>query len=310
MKVLVVGAGAVGLTFASALSRSAAVTFAVRPARLTAMGCAPAPSVASRATGWRGIPVSADVVSVDSPGGPYDVVWLAVDSTALGEALLTGLRAALSPDGTVVCVQPGAGDWALVQRTFTGHRMVRGRIGFQAWVTPTPGLPGTGAGAAWYALPLSASVFGGDAGASAWVAETLRAGGLAARALRGGSIPSTESASAVLVPLVAGLELSEWRLGALANGSYVGVLRGLARTRLQELGVPLSRCIAAAVFNRLTLQAMALGSGALAINMERFLEVHFSKVGAQTLRQLESWEGTDMAAQARELMEVLASLRS
>ncbi|MET9605880.1 ketopantoate reductase family protein [Streptomyces sp. NPDC006512] len=98
MRILTVGAGAVGGYFGARLAQAGSdVSFLVRPARAEAL----------RARGLRvdgqgeSIRLAPRLVTAEAPGGPYDLVLLSVKSTAL-HATLADVEAAVGPDTAVL----------------------------------------------------------------------------------------------------------------------------------------------------------------------------------------------------------------
>ncbi|WP_030708829.1 2-dehydropantoate 2-reductase [Streptomyces sp. NRRL F-2580] len=98
MRILTVGAGAVGGFFGARLAAAGQdVTFLVRPARAKAL----------RARGLRvegqgeKLHLTPNLVTADAPGGPYDLVLLSVKATALHTAL-ADIEPAVGPDTAVV----------------------------------------------------------------------------------------------------------------------------------------------------------------------------------------------------------------
>ncbi|MER7762702.1 2-dehydropantoate 2-reductase [Streptomyces sp. NPDC097619] len=98
MRILTVGAGAVGGYFGALLARAGEdVTFLVRPGRAAVLrerGL----RISGLGEDWS---VSPTLVTADTLDGPYDLVLLSVKSTAL-EAALDGLAPAVGPDTVIV----------------------------------------------------------------------------------------------------------------------------------------------------------------------------------------------------------------
>ncbi|MFE1894838.1 2-dehydropantoate 2-reductase [Streptomyces yangpuensis] len=117
MRILTVGAGAVGGFFGARLAEAGQdVSFLVRPARAEAL----------RARGLRvegqgeKLRLTPKLVTADAPGGPYDLVLLSVKATALGPAL-ADIGPAVGPGTAVVPLLNGVAHLdALVARLGAG----------------------------------------------------------------------------------------------------------------------------------------------------------------------------------------------
>ncbi|MGW6946958.1 ketopantoate reductase family protein [Streptomyces xanthophaeus] len=98
MRILTVGAGAVGGFFGARLAQAGHdVSFLVRPARAKALA-ARGLRVEGQGESLR---ITPDLVTSDAPGGPYDLVLLSVKATAL-HAAVADVEAAVGPDTAVV----------------------------------------------------------------------------------------------------------------------------------------------------------------------------------------------------------------
>ncbi|WP_404961737.1 2-dehydropantoate 2-reductase [Streptomyces sp. 147326] len=98
MRILTVGAGAVGGFFGARLAAAGQdVSFLVRPARAKALA---ARGLRVEGQGER-LRLTPKLVTAGAPGGPYDVVLLSVKATAL-HAALADVEPAVGPDTAVV----------------------------------------------------------------------------------------------------------------------------------------------------------------------------------------------------------------
>ncbi|MFJ4776113.1 2-dehydropantoate 2-reductase [Streptomyces sp. NPDC088762] len=98
MKILTVGAGAVGGFFGARLAAAGRdVSFLVRPARAKALE---ARGLRVEGQGEK-LHLAPKLVTADAPGGPYDLVLLSVKATALHTAL-ADIEPAVGPDTAVV----------------------------------------------------------------------------------------------------------------------------------------------------------------------------------------------------------------
>lgn len=296
-RILVVGAGRVGQVYGHHLAEGgASVTVLVRPRheeearrgyRLHRVAL-----TGKRRPAWFRPEVLTSVASLTS-AARFDEVWLCVATTSLGDAWLAEIAAAV-PAATVVSVQPGLGVRDLLHRTIEPARLVMGIVAFLAWETPLPGSedpreraasddPGT----AYLIPPLQPiSISGGSERRALAVVDGLRAGGLAARLVEDAEADLAFS-TAMMMPIVAGLELAGWSLAGLSSDIELAALA----TRAVEEAVAVSQSetgrgapVASSLFHStLLLRAGARIAPRFApFDLETYLRAHFTKVGEQT----------------------------
>lgn len=281
-RVLMVGAGAVAQVYAQALQRSGASVLAcVRaparvPARLalTRLSLVRAP---------REVTFSFDaVLSAEQARAqaPYDAVWLALPSDALGGAWLSGLSEAFA-GATVVSLLPGLGDRsALAQLGVGPERLVRGLIALISFQEPL--VPGQH-GAACFLPPLLPTPFDGPRARTDAVVAALRAGGVAAQR-SAAALRRSPFLTAALMAHIASLEQVAWSLEAflrprVLRQSAQAAAQAVALAQLTEGPAPLLPPLASAFFVGLGLR---LARRLAPFPLEAYLRFHFSKVGAQT----------------------------
>lgn len=293
MKILIVGAGAVGQVYGWHLRQAGhEVTFFVkekyreevaRGLTLYRLGYG-----RSRRQDWPAVSVISSVQEVATQ--PWDQVWLTLASDALrGE--LAGQVLAQVGQATVVCLQPDIEDGAYVRsRLPTPGQMVQGLITFISYQSPLPGGSGP-EGIAYFLPPLAPGLFAGEAARVGPVVTALKAGGISAKVVRDFA-QAAAGAPALLQPLMAALEVNDWKLHTL-NGSQHMKL-GLAASR-EALTVAKAEAGANTGLLSLLLRPTAwrlivpLSQRVLPMDVETYLKYHYGKVGVQSRLMLDSY---------------------
>lgn len=295
LRILVVGAGATGTVFAAALARAGCdITFYVREhhrARLadglTLYHQGLVTVQEQRLSGFAVVTNNTDVAA-----GTWDEVWLTVPSDALRGPWLAPFLAATGR-ATLVVLQPDPEDIRYVRdHAGTDRTIVQGLIQFSAWQSPLPHEPATQQGITWLVPPGPGALFDADYAESATMAATLTRGGLRA-ATRRDLAGHAARLSAVMIPLVAGLELAGWQLERYAKHESLSLALAAAREALAaecarfNAPVPLSfRVLLNLPATALLLRAMPWVPG---FHAEAFLRWHFSKVDRQTRQMLATY---------------------
>lgn len=292
MKILVVGAGAVGQVYAWHLAQAGhELSFFVKAGYAEAL---------SRGTtlhrlGHRRMQTQhfRDFGLVTEPAAVaarhWDQVWLALPSDALRGALAARILASVG-QATVICLQPDIEDIDYVRAHVPAEQIVQGLITFISYQSPLPGCAGP-EGIAYYLPPLAPALFGGEMQRAAVVVAALKAGGLAAK-----EVPdfarAAAGAPAMMQPLMAALEINEWRLSGLIASPVFGM--GLAASR-EALAVAEKHAGADVRSLRPLLRPLAwrlllpLIRKLLPFDLERLLRYHYGKVRAQSLLMLDSY---------------------
>jgi 2-dehydropantoate 2-reductase len=322
MKVLVVGAGAVGQVYGQALQAGGAeLVFFARPRYRDALADpAGLPlRVLNRARDqqllrWRpdGVISTMDEVRAQR----WDAVWLCVSSPALQLPWFDELAQAVG-EATVVSLQPGLIDPAWMHARVPPERLVLGMIPYIAWTSPLPGqvpLQGDPAMTVWHP-PFSATPLSGPLDGVTAAAGLLRAGGLRARVV-GDATAGAGVASAVLLSTIAALEAAGWSLARLRSRTD---LRRAVACKDQAVaiaarfrGVPVPRLpvlLRPWMLRILTLLAPLV----VPFPLEAYLRAHFTKVGEQTRQSLRTWrqegEQRGMDVDAIAAMEAVLAAR-
>jgi hypothetical protein len=317
MRVLVVGAGAVGQVYARHLQLGGAeITFYVREKYRAEVARGFDMYPLNRKAKLRTEPVRFDgVTAITAPGeirAPYDQVWITVSSPALRGAWLPELVAATGPDATYVVLQPGLDDRKIVEAAgVVSARIVVGLISMISYHAPLPGetrFPKPGMA---YYLPPSPSLFTGERADA--VVAALRAGQQPAKRHKDAQLASLLPGSIMMAYLV-GLEASGWSFRALFRGPYAKLAARGSREAVAALAaahgrrVPLGLRLLA---RRTTLRlGLWFGVKIVPLDLETYLRVHFTKVGDQTREFMASYvalcEREGLPAEA--LRELIAAL--
>lgn len=310
MRVLIVGAGAVGQVYGAALHRAGwTVHYLVKPAHLAKWpdGFTLHTLTLFRAVEpfrWApaGLWTEPDAVEVDL------TLWT-VPTPVLHTPWLPRFLEAQG-DVPAVLLQPGLDELARVRALRPGMRLTQGLIALIAYAPPLPGATGgpRDGTAVWVPFGLRCPLAGPDAGA---LARALSAGGLPAseaRDLRSASAFGSAANSA----LVASLEAVGWRFDEVplsATSEAIG--QALAVTEA-ALGMRRPLALRAAGPTALGLLRWAARRRVLPLDLETYLRVHFVKVGAQTRQHLDELVATGDAEGVpvdalRHLREALAA---
>jgi 2-dehydropantoate 2-reductase len=296
MKALLVGAGAVGISYGYFLARGGAdVAFLVKPRHAEALRAGtevylPRKRGVREGQRWRGYEVLTTDAEVASRR--FDAVFLCMSATALRGSWLEPFLAALAPETTLVMLTPGAEDLAYLAARFPEQRIVAGLITLVAWQTPLPEEAPHTAGIAIWFPPMTKLPFSGPRTLTAPIVETLKRGGAPARSsseriARGGPL-----ASAVLTCHVAALQASGWTFKGLRNKGLAELAAAASRqgvcvlAHLQGRRPPMLR---GAIRAGLVGLALRVAASQMPFDFEVYLRYHFTKVADQTdfsLREL------------------------
>lgn len=293
MKILVIGAGAVGQVYGRHLAAAGhEITFFVKPRYAEEVSAGLVLHrlgyLRTRLETWRDYGVISSTAEIAVTA--WDQIWLCVASDALRSELTREILARAGK-ATVVCLQPGPDDAGRIREQLASpHQVVQGLITFISYQSPLPGRPGP-EGMAYYLSALAPGLFSGEADRVKDVVQALRKGGMAARA-----VSSLDEAGGggegFLIPLVAALELNSWELDSFGRSSEFSLGREAALEALSILerdhGARVGRT--RLLLNPLASRALlALAPRVLPLALEPYLEYHFSKVGTQTRQMLDSY---------------------
>lgn len=329
MRILMIGAGAVGQVYGHHLARGGAeVAFFVKPKYADALrkgmtlyrlqiGRKPE---RERLEGCR-ILTSLDEVQAET----WDQVWLCISTPALQGEWLEDLLAAIG-GATLVVLQPGLGVRDRVlgawQRALgegadpatLRSRVVTGLITAVAYQAPLPGDGLTEPGIAFWLPPLSPLPLGGDLARIGPVVQAFITGGCPARFAANVGQQGAIGMS-LLQPLIAALEASGWSMSGLRRSPLLGLACRASQQMLtvaaahEGVRPPLARMLAQPWIMGIVL---GLAPALVPMPFETYLKYHFTKVGEQTREllahniELGERHGLDVSAM-RELAATLTA---
>jgi ketopantoate reductase len=288
MRVLVVGAGAVGQVFGHHLAEGGAeVVWFVKPGHLAWVreGFTLYPLNRRRGAEPLRIEAPAHLTTPEEvERSAFDQVWLSVSATAMqGPWRAPLLRAA--GDATVVCLTPGIETQRLLLEDVSDARLVTGMIGLLAYQAPLPGETRFAKpGIAYWFPPLSPSRFSGPREALDAVLGALKRGGLPARRVAD-AVRAEELPSAVLTSYMLALEAADWSFAKMRAGDHLDLAARAAREALtvaaHSLGhaPPASRALLRGWVGRM---GLSIAPRLAPVDLEAYLAHHFGKVRDQT----------------------------
>lgn len=285
MKILVVGAGAVGSVYAYHLQRGGAeVWLYVRPRYKAA--CERGITLYQLNHGRRRrrlVPTGCLTSAAEVAAGSWDQVWLCVSTTALLKPWFAEIAGGIGT-ATVVGLQPGPEARAVLLAQVLERQLVSGVITMVSYQAPLPGEKVRDPGIAYWLPPGSPNGFKGPARRTGLVVKALRAGGCPA-AVHPALEKLSGFGSGLLMPLIASLELAGWSFSEFKRGSRLHRALEAAREACAavsaELGEPPPFWLRMLVpgLARLLLSA---APHVVPLDLETYFRYHFTKVGDQT----------------------------
>ena len=294
MRVLIVGAGAVGQVYGRHLAAGGAevgVYVRKKYAAACQAGLTLYPLNDSRdpdrcRTTFQ--PIAVRSTPEQLVGEHWDQVWLCISSTALWSGdWLTPLLAA-APSATIVSLQPGLKDRDKLLEKLPAARLVMGMIAFIAWQAPLPGESLHPPGIMYWHPPLSPSPFSGPDDAVHRIVSALTAGKCPAKAAA--DVPrQSATGSALLMPTIGALELAGWSLPALGRPPHAAIAAAAAREAMAIAAAWHSSpppAITGLVRPWLLRLVTVLAPRLVPFDLQTYLRYHFTKVGDQTRASL------------------------
>lgn len=292
MKILVVGAGAVGQVYAWYLAQAGHnVSFFVKAKYAGALSDG---ITLYRLGRFRtrqqnfhdfGIVTDPAVMAAQS----WDQVWLALPSDAVrGEAATKILNSV--GRATVISLQPDIEDVDYVRHYVPSEQVVQGLITFISYQSPLPGRSGP-EGMAYYLPPLAPGLFGGEKHRMGAVVAALKVGGMPVKGVPDFA-KAAMGAPAMLQPLIAALEINNWRLSGFIASATFGV--GLAASR-EALAVAEKHAGADVSQFKPLLNSwvwrllLPVARQIFPFHLESLLRYHYGKVKTQSLMLLDSY---------------------
>lgn len=294
-RVLLVGAGSVGQVYGRHFQLGGAeVRFLVRPKYLEASreGFTLHQLRRRKTRSCRFVPDRVSATPEEASEGGLDLVVLCMSYSGLRGEWLDELLSHVG-EAPVLSLVPGIAAQEWLAERVPEERLLAGFITLMAYPAPLPGqelAPGT----AYWFPPLAPAPIEGPPAPVASAVACLRAGGQPVRSATNNSRQSA-AATALFMPLIAGLELAGWTFQGLRRREHLTRVcqagREASELAAMRLGVapPLARR-----FLRPTLVRCVLAVAPLFVpfDLEGFLALHFNKVGHQTRLFLDDWLAT------------------
>lgn len=293
MRILLVGAGSVGQVYGLHLARGGAqVDFLIKPAHRAWASegfTLYALNARDRAAPVRfeGYGLFDDAAA--TAGVAFDQIWLCTPADALSGPWLDALAAA-QPGALWVNLTPGREANTRMLGLVPEERVVTGLISLISYEAPLPGetrFPGPGT--AYWFPHFGPSPFVGARASEA--VQALRAGGQPA-VIGGGSADRQAFPTAVLMPVLLGLEAEAWSFARLRGSESLAmaVRAGQEAVRITEHQTG-QRAPAPMRWVRPWMLGLVsrLATWVIPMDIETYLRVHFTKVRPQTLLFVESY---------------------
>jgi ketopantoate reductase len=215
----------------------------------------------------------------------WDMIILCISSAALHDGFdFAGLKMAMG-DATLVMLQPGPEDMALVRQHIDTSRIVQGMITLISYHTPMPGEQTSEPGTAYWLPPVVPMPFAGPVDRRSAVIQAFVKAGIAAKSvsdLRTQSLHST----AFFMTFLTALEASGWKFRQLRDDSVM-IARMLEAAREASAAIAAKHGIPAPfwlgwVSPWMIKSLLRVAPHALPLDLEMFFQVHFTKVKTQT----------------------------
>lgn len=288
MDALIVGGGAIGQVYGQSLARGGMqVSYLVRPGQESV---AQAGFTLHRLRRFRApatehlVPAQVFTSAAAVRGSSWDMVWLCVASTSLASSWLQELRDSVG-SATVVSLSQDLRDLPRLGAVWPAEQIIVFTAPELAYRAPLAGEPLEGI--AYWRPPGTNTTLSGTPMRVTPVISTLRRGGAGARNV--GRISQGVLQTAQNIPYIAALELAGWSLSALRAGTALAAAAAheAASVVAAERGLPAPA--GAAETDRKMRRALRLLPLLAPFDVARYLEKHFTKVGAQTRQLLEGW---------------------
>ncbi|MBL0230251.1 MAG: hypothetical protein IPP76_05420 [Moraxellaceae bacterium] len=221
-----------------------------------------------------------------------DQVWLCVSSTALVHVDLLAMKAAIK-QATVMVLQPDPADVQRVKQVFDSTQVVAGMINMISYYAPLVGEVVPKEGVAFWIPPIVPMPVEGQHQALTDVLAVLKDAQIPAMAQANFAAKNVHASSFLMV-FLAVLELNNWHFKVLAHNKtqlkrMLQAQKEVFSALSAEYGTQPSyalRCLKAWMMPSILKIAQHIAP----LDMEIYMEAHFTKVRAQTLMLLQAYE--------------------
>jgi hypothetical protein len=287
-RILLVGAGAVGQVYGRHLNLGgASVSFYVREKYKTELelGMPVYPlnhqKITQEPQQFRDFKLLTTIEEVAAC--EFDQIWLCVPATALRDDWVEPMLKA-SGDAVIVSLIPGFEERAILLKHLPESRLVCGMITLISYQAPLPNEACHSPGMAYWFPPATPAYFSGPPAIVNLIVKLLKTGGQPAAKHRDVSAMGS-SGTAILMPLLLGLERESWSFKQFTNTQALkDSLRAIQETlkiaaEQSSQKTPIWRhALVPSLFKTI----LWLGERVLPLPLETYLKYHFTKVGAQT----------------------------
>ncbi|WP_230467392.1 ketopantoate reductase family protein [Lujinxingia vulgaris] len=292
MRILIVGAGSVGQLYGLHLARAGEeVHVLVRPRY--AEGARRGYRLYERRRDFKQHAIfTPDGVWTDAeelPRGHFDAVILAIPSTGLKGPWLASLARSLG-DATLITLTPGLDDVAIIAEHIDRDQIVRGLITSVSYPAPLPGESCPQPGTAYWFPPLTPALFEGPSNRVTPIVNALKRGHMSSKSVRG-LAEKAAFGSGLLMPIVAHMETVGWRLDRLRDEKLSELVATMSQIRaILEATLGASAPLPMRLLTPATVKLLTrIAPRVPPFNFEVYLQVHFTKVGAQTRMFLDDY---------------------
>ena len=287
-RVLIIGAGAVGQVYGRHLQLGgASVTFFVKEKYLDSLGQGMPlyplnkQKVTKEARLFTDYSLLSSIEEVKTT--EFDQVWLCVDATALRGDWLEAMFSSIG-SATVISLISGIHEKEIILKYIPEARLVCGIITLISYQAPLPNEACKGKGMAYWFPPFTPAYFSGPSLEVRAIVSMLKSGGQPAAVHKDISAMGSFG-TAVLMPLLLGLERSSWSFKAFSSGTALTESLKAVQETLQIAALKTERSLPffRHFIGPFTIKVILwLGERVLPLPLESYLEYHFTKVGDQT----------------------------
>lgn len=314
MKVLIVGAGAVGQAYGVHLSQGGAdVSFYVKDKYVAKLreGLTLFPLNTGRnpvAVNWNNFNVISEMSGVS--GSIWDVILLTLPSNALYNPWLEEFAKHVDPKTLIVTLQPGHNDRLELLKYFPEKNLIPGVITLISFETPLDPQGPQQKGIAYWFPPSSKGFFDGDAQVIKDLIKTLNKGGFPAGNKQLLNNPGlVYFGSTFLNVFIRNLENNQWKLDAFKDAEAALVLKDSTLeafeiiARKNSLTKPFFHHFLGKTFYLL---AIYFSKKLMPFDLEKYLQVHFTKVAPQMHKNFSDLiqEGQDQGLSIKTLLKL------
>lgn len=215
----------------------------------------------------------------------WDMIVLCIASSALHEGFdFAGLQSTLG-DATLIMLQPGPEDMTLVEQHIDGGRIVQGMITLISYHTPMPGENTSVPGTAFWLPPVVPMPFAGPVDRRTEVIRAFIDAGIPAKSVNDMRQQSLH-VTAFFMTFLTALEASAWKFKRLRDDTAM-INRMLDAAQEASAAITAQHSVNAPFWLKwvspwMVKSLLRVAPHALPLDLEMFLQVHFTKVKAQT----------------------------